>query len=562
LFSTELDDPQGQFTAGDLLSTTGLVIPNQALLASFALPIPEENLGLDAVQLVGEQDAIRRMVLQLQDIGSDVLRENPGLLIQLLEEFGVDIWFSTEGTGFPPQEPLFLDGDLLSAVTGTIVISNSDFLPSLPAGLPDRGVDFGLDAFAMGIDPIEGVDLNLFSTEIVSLDRVLSFTDGDVLIEGGGIFWRNIDLIGGFEPRARDLGLDALDFVGEPGCEVVEITRVGGIQVSLIDPATGYARKADGAYPPPPPPNPAAFDRPFGAWISVRGNVPGPECVDIDAYEYRVEYFDGVNWLPIVTHPAWQVNVGFSCPIWSWVPYQSDAGGWIPLADYWDAKHCAPDQALNLWNTSSLNGSHRLRLAVRQNGDPTTEILSAEVPVVLDNVAPQPVEMLLYDETGTELLENQCEVQGEEGPTTITIKGRVRDNGLGTPSDGDEHFRLYQLYWTGGDVHYWDPVDLASGEAADYRFYDNVSRSDLNDSGTLPPTATDVPLGQLNLTAEYMAATGNPPMKCGYTIMLRTLDRTIIGGFSPSDNVVSDAAAFGWSTDYMQSFCFTPAGEE
>jgi hypothetical protein len=563
-FSTDLDDPQGRFTAGDLLTTSGVVIPNQALLFNFALPIREQDLGSDAVQFVGERELVIRLLTRLRELGPDVLREEPGLLVEMLAELEIDIYFSTEGTGFSPEQPSFLDGDLLSARDGTIVISNSDLLPSLPAGLPDRGVDYGLDAFAFGSDPIEGVDLNLFSTEIVSLARILAFTDGDILQQGGGVFWQNFDLIGGFEPRARDLGLDALDFADdEPVCEIVDITRVGGIQVSLIDPATGYARKADGAYPPPPPPAPADFDRPFGNWVSIRGNLPDRHCVVVDQYEYRVEFYDGTNWVPIITHPAWQVNVGFFCPIWSWAPYQSNGDGWIPLADYWDAKHCAPDQALNVWNTSGRDGSYRLRLALRQTGMPATETLSNQVPIVLDNTAPHPVEMTLYDESGEEPLENQCEIEGEEGPTIITIKGRVRDNGQGTPTDGDEHFRLYQLYWTGGDVHYWDAVNPAPGEPADYRFYDTISRpAELGDDGTQPPTATDVPLGQLNLTAEHMAATGNPPIKCGYTIWLRAWDRTIIGGFSPTDNVVSDAAAFGWETGYTQSFCYTPAGEE
>lgn len=558
-FSTELDDPRGRFTAGDLLATNGAVIPNSALMVNFDLPVPED-IGLDAVQFVGEAERVSRLLTEVAAQGRDAFVENPGLLVELLQELEIDILFSTEGTGFSPQQPSFLDGDLLSARDGTIVVSNSAFLPALPAGLPMRGVDFGLDAYARGRDPIEGVALNLFSTEIVSLERILSFTDGDILQQGNGVFWRNFDLIAGFEPRARDLGLDALDFAEEPSCEIVEITRVGGVQVSLIDPATGYARKADGANPPPPVPAPAPFDRPFGQWVSIKGNVPDRHCVDVDQYEYRVQYFDGTNWLPMITHPSWQVNVGFTCPIFSWVPYQSDADGWIPLGDYWDAKHCAPDQALNVWNTAGKDGSFRLRLAVRQTGAPATEILSPEVPVVLDNTPPNPVEMTLYDATGEEELSNQCEVEGTDPTTIITIKGRARDNGQGTPTSGDEHFRMYQLYWTGGDYHAWNVVDLAGGEGPGYRYYDG-GRLDLGHAGTEPPAATDVPLGRLNLTAEYMAETGNPPIKCGYTILLRAWDRTIRGGFSPSNNIVSDLSAFGWWTDYMQSFCFTPADE-
>ena len=56
-FSTELDSPNlGQFTAGDLLSTNGAIIPNVALLYSFDLP--RADLGLDAIHFIGEAGGI------------------------------------------------------------------------------------------------------------------------------------------------------------------------------------------------------------------------------------------------------------------------------------------------------------------------------------------------------------------------------------------------------------------------------------------------------------------------------------------------------------------------
>lgn len=547
-FSTELDDPRGRFTAGDLLATNGAIIPNNALLFTFQLPIPEQNLGLDSVQLVGKEENQLELLRKVLSGGRDFWAANPRAFIELLRGLDVDIWFSTEGTGFSPEQPSFLDGDLLSARDGVIVIPNSTFLPALPAGLPANGVDFGLDAFTFGFDQASAEGRNLFSTEILSKEPELSFTDGDVLQQGNGIVLQNFDLTKGFEPLVRELGLDALDLVNQRiTCEGVEITEVGGVQTSLIDPGTGYARKEGGAFPPAPLPAAAPFDKPFGNWVSLRGNVPGPDCVDVTQYEYRLEWIGPIGgWTPIVTHPAWQANQSPFCSIFGWAPYQSDADGWIPLANYWQAENCQPSQALNVWNTSGQNGRHQVRLTLRQNGNPATAITSAPVTVGLDNIAPNPLFMELYDGTSAAPLSNQCEITGTT-PTTITIKGQARD----------EHFYAYSLAWTGGDVHSWVNIALPT---AQYPFYDG-GRPDLDDTGTLPAAATNVPLGTLNLTAAYQAQTGEDPIKCGYTIMLTASDRTYVGYFYPVTNGITDRGG-GWSNSYLQSFCFTPEQPE
>ena len=122
----------------------------------------------------------------------------------------IELRFSPEGTAPWPKEPKFLDGNLLSAATGTIVATNSDLLPlSVPAGIPKRGVDLGLDAVTLVIlDNKKNIG---FSTEILYEGR-LSFTDGDVLLQDDGVTIQNIELIKSFEPKAKELGLDALSF--------------------------------------------------------------------------------------------------------------------------------------------------------------------------------------------------------------------------------------------------------------------------------------------------------------------------------------------------------------
>ena len=102
--------------------------------------------------------------------------------------------------------PSFLDGDLLSARDGAIVAGNKALLPdpAVPAGIPDRGVDFGLDAVTAE-RPGNRASIH-FSTEIL-FDGEVAFTDGDVLKAGNGVIYTNKDLINCFEPKASFLGL-------------------------------------------------------------------------------------------------------------------------------------------------------------------------------------------------------------------------------------------------------------------------------------------------------------------------------------------------------------------
>lgn len=215
-FSTELDSSnQGMFTSGDLLVTKGtllagfIIIPNQALTYAFNQGAIRVDLGLDAVHFIGESETI----LQFLDNASqysrdDWLTPDPELLVNLLKEAGIDIWFSTEGTAGPVTAPLFLDGDALSARDGLIVSPNKDLLPStVPAGIPVRGVDFGLDALTN--NRLEDLNSIHFSTEIL-FEGETGFNDGDVLKFNNGIVITAQDLARCFQPNAEMLGLDAL----------------------------------------------------------------------------------------------------------------------------------------------------------------------------------------------------------------------------------------------------------------------------------------------------------------------------------------------------------------
>jgi len=210
VFSTELDSPHGNFKAGDLLTNHGAAVPNQALLAAFGQYL---DLGLDAVHFVGQTQDIVRFLGFAREKGRDFWVQNPQAFPAYLREYNIDLWFSIEGTLAITGAATILDGDLLSAATGTIVYSNAVWMaPPIPAGIPNRGVDFGLDAFSA--DCYGKRETTRFSTEILYRheDPASAFTDGDVLAFGGGIVEKNWDLIAGFEPATRMVGLDGLTY--------------------------------------------------------------------------------------------------------------------------------------------------------------------------------------------------------------------------------------------------------------------------------------------------------------------------------------------------------------
>ncbi|MCL7453658.1 MAG: hypothetical protein M8467_11495 [Anaerolineae bacterium] len=205
-FSTELNGPN--FTQGDLLATNGAVIPNRALTWAWGQGAVGFDTGLDAVHFVGDPQAISGLLSFLNDNPLTA----PSQLSPMLEEAGLDILFSTEAGWSVVGAASFLDGDLLSARDGVVVAANSQLLPaSVPAGIPDRGVDFGLDAFTT--DRFGAKEQMRFSTELL-FDGDTPFTDGDVLRSGDGIDLKNRDLVWCFEPKAEFLGLDALHVLG------------------------------------------------------------------------------------------------------------------------------------------------------------------------------------------------------------------------------------------------------------------------------------------------------------------------------------------------------------
>ena len=497
IFSTELDHPEGVFTAGDLLATNGAILPNSALLAAFDIS-RSIDLGLDAVYFVGKSESVRDFLLMIEErkLGREDWIRNPESLIRSLKRYNIDIWFSTEGTAPPLKEPKFLDGDLLSAATGSIVLSNHDALPvHVPAGIKERGVDFGLDAVAMLTDPTEKIEKLLFSTEING--RLPSFTDGDALIKGNGVIFYNGALINAFEPKVKDLGLDALSMRLQPQ-KLCRFIRVGGVDVNPTtwDFNTGYVdydlsgRK----------------DHVFGSWVSIRG-VLSPDTV-----EHRVLYRpEGGADSPILMPAAlgWRV-----CCHWLglWIPVVIDGDGWMST-NFWRflKDPCLnPDLILVNWRTSKAttpDGKYILTLQIKDGGGniKTCDALAIQV----DNTKPM---LTLSDE-------HECK-EYRPANMPLIINGAIFDN----------HFFNYNLHIAAFGLPY---TLFASG-----RYFDGPPLFEKGTTGY--PTL--VKLGELDIPSLL----GDRARGGRYTVILSAWDRSLRGHFNPYVNIVMDIIGRNW----------------
>lgn len=498
-FSTELDHPQGIFTAGDLLSTHGAVIPNSALLAKFDIRV---DLGLDAVHFIGERDCIVGFLSNAQDISRDEWREEPGILPELLQECEIDIWFSTEGTAPTPDSPGFLDGDLLSAKTGVIVASNGLLLPAcVPAGIPDRGVDFGLDAVtadrvAPVPDPgsyIPDRKLILFSTEILYNSEVFNFTDGDIIRLGNGVVRKNRDLVKCFEPMALELGLDALS-VGTTSACVNRITNIGGLQTAVAE--IGTDGRADLWYP--------QTDHPFGRDIPFWGNI----CDDVT--RFRVVYRKADSGpgngtgIDVQSGCGWMVKDPMtSCA--TDVPWFSDSGGWYDAVRYRELLPCN-SLILTNWNTLGMeDGLYRVWLEYERGG--IVERAPVDHFVRVDNTNPKFENLEIPNGTCPLYGDIDMNVADSLG-TGILVRGQFNDT----------HFWKYRLR-IGGDAygyHYYDVIN----------YYDPTPKAaNLDDTGTMP----DGTLIDLHRVSVHDLVTN--PMECAYSTDLLLWDRTVVGAF-------------------------------
>jgi hypothetical protein len=490
-FSTELDDLNGNFTAGDLLFTNGAIIPNLALVSAFNIPY---DIGLDGVHLVGAPEDVLEFVNFAATLATDDWLG--GRLQEELDRYNIDIWFSIEGTHVIDEAAFILDGDLLSA-TGIIVFSNDALLPAtVPAGLPDRGVDFGLDAIAGPRQPGQEPFVH-FSTEILYRGEP-SFTDGDVLLLGNGVLLPNEDLIQPFYPRSDFLGLDALS-TGGPGPQgcVNRITDLGGLQVDVAD--INVAGRAEIGYP---------TDHPFGS------NVPFWGTICDDVLEFRIVFRDASlgagsgTGIPVLPAEGWMVKdlnpiTGTCIDDVSW---SSDADGWYNGAQYRDLLTCNPNLILTNWKSASAPDPEVLyRVWLEFDRGLGVEVEPTSHLVRLDNTPPEI--------KGMDIPGGVCAIYGS-ADMPITVQGEI----------ADAHFWGYRLFIDGNSYpgHFYPRIDYTSGV------------SHLNSTGTTP--AGLVNLGDVSVFD--LVSAPDQPVDCAYSARVYAWDRTIMGAFIPAFNLV------------------------
>ncbi len=530
-FSTEIDDPRGRFTAGDLLFTNGGILPNSALVFPFGI---KHDIGLDAVHFVGAKAQLVSFAGLVLEVGPEGWAEDK--LKQELERYQIDIWFSTEGTHKPVGAAMILDGDLLSA-KGTVVRPQATlFPPDVPAGLPQRGVDFGLDAVTSA-RTVGRVTPIYFSTEILYRGRMTPFTDGDILLAGNGVVAKNEILIAPFKPAADFLGLDALHLVID---EVIErqprITQIGQVAVTDIDggnapiggPGTGLAMAV-------------GYERPYGGWVPIYGDIPS----GIDTY--RVVYrqagtprptdpatANGIAVLPAAGWRASDYNAVFNdCS--AWTAYYSDASGWYDANEYRRLEmgegmplDCNGQLALTVLNSTDStivdpNEHYVVWLQWRVGAGPIQEE-PVEHHIQLDNKAPENLAISIPG--------GACEAFGNTD-MPIMIQAHV----------DDPHFWRYRLRLFGGNPPATKVYAIVN--------YDDATSAAAN----VGPTGTGP--GLVNLDAvnvnDLPAAS---IVDCSYGVQLWVQDRTIIGVFVPSHNLLP--WYFG-HYDYKEiTFSYTP----
>jgi len=487
-FSTELDSPnQDQFTAGDLLVTNGIIIPNVALTHLFPIGY---DIGLDGVHFVGTDSDISAFLDEIGQYDRRYWLENPGNLATVLNRRKVDIWFSTEGTFAPDEPPLILDGDLLSAALGGVVVPQDGLLPShVPAGIPNRGVDFGLDAVAT----TRTGDQRLihFSTELLYDSERISFTDGDLLTYRNGVAAKNYDLTQAFEPKVRELGLDALSVaVGKPlpDCAPV-IVQVGGMSTGSINP-DGYANgmSVDLTF--------AAHDSPFGGKVKILGLLP--DCNKCEQFKMEYGEWTGTDetvppttWNTLTpTFDEWIVGTTW---LESLVHREADANGWYDIL-------CNPKAGglLMPWDTSGLDGRYSLRLTIKDAGG-VDHVGTPEV-VMIDNTGP-----------AADLSLDTVPVCGDI-MAGVSVTGQI----TGT----DKHFYGYQLRYESS---------AGNGTLLERTYTSTSDTGDIGQPFTWPTA-------------------GLP--KCGYRLILRVWDRTIVNNHRSYGD-----PGFGWREIDQAYFC-------
>lgn len=206
-FSVELNAPDGAFKHGDLLNTWGAIIPIEALLHPYEI---QGDRGLDAVHFIGELPDIIAFNEKAAELGRDAWIADPNLLFTELQNNNIDIWFSIEGSENAPGPGQELDGDVLSVLSGTIARNDELYALAVPAGIPSRGIDYGVDALSAQRRRSARHRATIRYSPEIMFHGATPFQDADVLRFANGIVYSGVMLATPFEPPATLVGTDAV----------------------------------------------------------------------------------------------------------------------------------------------------------------------------------------------------------------------------------------------------------------------------------------------------------------------------------------------------------------
>lgn len=548
-FSTELDSPHGTFTAGDLLFTTGGIIPNAALVLPFQIPY---DIGLDGVHFIGSEDRLLRLVEFVRNRDPEDPEWTQGLLQGILKELEIDIWFSIEGTWPFSEDRPILDGDVLSARDGIVVLAQWQLLdPLIPAGIPDRGVDFGLDGLTGSREPDR--ESVVFSTEILYRGRESSFTDGDVLRVGGSVVTTNESLVKPFSPAADFLGLDALSIplrepVFDPNIQTmcgdgryINDFEGGVAPIGVLNPAfTGLYR---------PPLNPP-LRQPCGRYVPIDGFMPD------DVIRFRVAYREVNEPVPANVGDAPAIETRWRLAVWDPILaickhdygaptfLETDPDGWIEAINYLEAKTGLDVNGDSIHFTDGCVNSG-LRLAVWN----TLSLPAGSLPGH-DREDHYVVWLEWEDSTGfhREPVDHHLQLDNtlpEIAPWPAGLEVRLTDGTTVVPACGEapEGSSEFQVWAQFDDAYYWNfqlivrgGVPPASTSYGPHNYYDPddgpPGLKNTDDTGTVPD-ATTVHVRNIDMTD-----LGASFVDCCYILELYVRDASIrhsFNGFAAND---------------------------
>lgn len=292
----------------------------------------------------------------------------------------------------------------------------------------------------------------------------------------------------------------------------ISLLNINGGNVPVGGPGTGLASAF-------------SFDRPFGRWIAVHGDITA------GVHEYRIVYRQagtprpapasavGVAVIPAV---GWLSEdwTGGSCSLLPVTPVASNADGWFNAAEYRRMAEgegvpfnhvCSNNLALTVWNSQTAipdtEGHYVIWLQWRNvpMGPIFEEVFDHHVQ--LDNKAPENLSLNIPG--------GACATYGA-ADMPIMVQGHI----------DDAHFWRYHFRVFGGnppDAHNygWVNYNDAGPEAA------NVG-----------PTGT-LGVGNVDLRQVDVNDMVPPPLvKCAYGLRLRAEDRTIHGDFDPGNNLL------------------------